>query len=160
MSRARLHQLPAARAASAWRGVQAASLIGLAIVITACGSHRALTTGATSCGPAYVLELHDRRIDSDNCAGVIPPHHPFRFSIAAGARFTITIGHEASGRLDFPIPAPNGTGIRRLARHGAAVAYQARAAGITELVAHHTRFCNGSDRVSSCLVAVITVTPA
>jgi hypothetical protein len=160
MSRARIHHVLTAAAASVSRGVRVASLIGPAIVITGCGTQRAMTIGATSCGPAYVLELHGRRIDSDNCAGVIPTHHPFRFSIAAGARFTITVGHEATGRLDFPIPAPHGTGIRRLARHGAAVAYQARAAGTTQLVAHHTRFCNDTDRVSSCLVAVITVTPA
>lgn len=90
---------------------------------------------------------------------MIPTHHPFRFAIVVGVRFTITIGHEASGRLDFPIPAPVGDAVRRLDRHRATISYQAEHAGTTGLIARHTQVCNGSGRVSSCLVAVINVKP-
>jgi hypothetical protein len=87
------------------------------------------------------------------------PGRPIRFSLAVGARFRIEIGHEQSGVLDFPVPMPAGTEVRRVSRHGATVTYQARATGTTRLIAHHTRFCDRpGPRIGSCTAAVVRVT--
>jgi hypothetical protein len=119
-----------------------------------CGS---IESGGSNCGPPYTVHVNDQTL-LNSCAGVIPAR-PIRFSISVGGRFEIEIGHEESGALDFPVPEPAGTGIRRLSRQGASVTYEARSRGTSRLIAHHTVFCIGADpRIGSCTVAVIRIT--
>jgi hypothetical protein len=83
-----------------------------------------------------------------------------RFSVPSGRRFSIAVGHEKSGKLDFPIPTPIGPGVRLVSRRGAIITYQARVAGVTQLIARHTIYCadRHGRRFSSCTAAVVSVT--
>jgi hypothetical protein len=118
-----------------------------------CGS---VVEGASSCGPSYVVHAPGRTI-TNTCAGIIPG--PMRFSVPSGGRFSIDIGHEESGKLDFPVPAPTGPGIRVLSRQGAVITYEARVPGVTRLVARHTPYCADEHgrRVRSCDAAIVRV---
>jgi hypothetical protein len=125
------------------------------LVIAGCGSTRPVSSVST-CGEAYVLHAGTGTIPTDSCAGVIPSR-PARVSIRRGARFSIQIGHETSGRLDFPIPDPIGAAVRFVGRHGATAEYVARSLGSAQLLARHTRYCDGIDRIGSCTAFVINV---
>ena len=82
-----------------------------------------------------------------------------RFSVPSGGRFSIDIGHEESGKLDFPVPTPIGPSIRVVTRRGAVITYEARVPGVTRLVARHPPYCaNGHGRrFSSCAAAIVRV---
>ena len=129
-----------------------AAVLG-AVSCAGCGS---VVEGASGCGPSYVVHAPGRTI-TNTCAGTIPG--PMRFSVPAGGRFSINIGHEESGRLDFPVPTPVGAGVRVLTRQGAVITYGARVPGVTRLVARRTPYCaHGHDRrFSSCDAAIVRV---
>jgi hypothetical protein len=136
--------------------VGSAAVLGLlgAVICAGCGSR---VEGASSCGPSYVVHAPGRTI-TNTCAGTIPG--PMRFSVPSGRRFSIDIGHEESGKLDFPIPAPVGPGVRLLTRRGAVITYKARIPGVTRLVARHTIYCASGHgrRFRSCAAAIVRVT--
>lgn len=125
------------------------------MVIAGCGSTPRVSAVST-CGEAYVLDAGTKTIPTDSCAGVIPAR-PARVSIRHGARFSIQIGHEMSGRLDFPVPDPIGAAVWFAGRHGATAEYVARSLGSAQLLARHTRYCDGIDRIGSCSAFVINV---
>ena len=136
--------------------MRAVALAGLSasVFLAGCGAQLG-GGGANSCGPSYVV--HAGKTITNTCAGVIPPR-PMRFSVTVGQRFAIEIGHEESGALDFPIPAPDGPEVQTVGRDGASVTYVARSSGMTRLVAHHTRYCVASSgRIASCVVAAVRV---
>jgi hypothetical protein len=126
------------------------------LVIAGCGSTRPASAVSSTCGEAYVLLAGTQTIPTDSCAGVIPSR-PARVSIRRGARFSIQIGHEVSGRLDFPVPDPIGAAVRFAGRDGATANYVARALGTAQLLARHTLYCDGLDRIGSCAPFVINV---
>ena len=127
-----------------------------AFVAAGCGAGGSIVGGASNCGPSYVVHAPGRTI-TNTCAGTIPG--PMRFTVPSGKRFSIAIGHEESGKLDFPIPSPAGIGVRISGRHGATVTYQAGMPGVTRLLARHTIFCENSHgrRFGTCPVAIVTV---
>lgn len=131
-----------------------------AISLVGCGGGGSSNRGpeVSTCGSAYYLEFDGRTTPANNCAGIIPTQ-PFRLAVPLGRQFAILVGHEQTGALDFPVPAPSGPGVKRLSRHDATVTYQAIRPGTTRLVAHHTEFCTRPDpKNSSCTVAIIHVT--
>jgi hypothetical protein len=107
------------------------------------------------CGDVYFLHAGTETIPTDSGAGVIPSR-PARVSIPAGARFSIEIGHEISGRLDFPIPVPMGATVWFAGRHGATAEYVTRSLGSAQLVARHTRYCD-RPRIGTCTTFIINV---
>jgi hypothetical protein len=107
------------------------------------------------CGEAYFLHAGAETIPTNSCAGVIPSR-PARVSISRGARFSIEIGHETSGRLDFPVPDPIGAAVWFAGRHGATAEYVTRPLGSAQLVARHTPYCDRR-RIGSCTAFIINV---
>jgi hypothetical protein len=80
------------------------------------------------------------------------------FSLVVGQRFQIAIGHEANGKLDFPVPEPNGPELHVLSRDDATVTYLANESGTTRLIAHRTIYCaRPGPKIKSCPVAVVHV---
>ena len=130
------------------------SVVALLLVV-GCGSTRSVSRVST-CGEAYVLHVGTQTIPTNSCAGVIPAG-PARVSIRRGARFSIQIGHEMSGRLDFPVPDSTGAAVRFAGRNGPTAEYVARSLGSARLLARHTLYCDGSDGMGSCTPFVINV---
>jgi hypothetical protein len=107
------------------------------------------------CGEAYSLHAGTETISTASCAGVIPSR-PARVSIPRGERFSIEIGHEMSGRLDYPIPDPIGATVSFAGRDGATAEYVARSLGSAQLVARHTPYCDRPG-IGSCTAFIIRV---
>lgn len=101
-------------------------------------------TVTTTCGVPYTFVVQARTIESGSCASLLPSVAP-ELTVRVGARFSVSIAHEESGRPDFPVPEPTSDAVR-LVSHGASTAtYVARGIGHATLVARHTRFCVKDD---------------
>lgn len=117
--------------------------------------------GVSACGIPYRFRVGGRTVASGSCAGMLGQAPP-RVGVRVGRRFSVRIGHELDGRLDFPVPAPAGPGVRLLGRRGSTARYVARTAGTTVLLSRHTRYCANADpRIATCpVLRVRVVVPA
>jgi hypothetical protein len=136
---------------------RAVASVAALLVVAGCGTTRHFSA-ISLCGEAYVLHAGTETIPTDSCAGVIPSR-PARVSVRLGVRFSIQVGHETSGRLDFPVPDPAGAAVRFSGRDGASAEYVARSLGSAQLLARHTLYCDGLGRIGSCTPFVINVIP-
>lgn len=122
------------------RGVSEVSrLFGLlvfVVLITACGG-----SSVSNCGVPYRFSLPDgSHVLSGDCAGLLLRRTP-SVTMRTGEIFSVQIGHEQSGALDFPVPRPSTRAVEVLSRENTTVQYRAARAGRALLGVAGSKYC-------------------
>jgi hypothetical protein len=89
----------------------------------------------TTCAIAYTFYVDGRTLPSAGCAANILPSPP-RLTARLGERFSVQILHEASGRLDVPLPEPATPAVKLLDHSGSTARYDASSVVNPDKLAH------------------------
>lgn len=132
--------------------------LSLALAVGGATGEPGSASNVSTCAIPYTFHVGRQSVLSGSCSGLLLAKVP-RITIRLRQRFSVQILHEQNGSLDYPVPRPSGSAVRRVGPLGTSDGYVGRTVGTSELVAHGTPFCQGIDPgMGSCPVLKVRVT--